>query len=602
MNMLASLKKIYAMLPVLRQRQLRWLTFGMLAQSVVELALAGAISLLGVALAAPDSLEKIAPLWRIYQMLPSFGDDIPSSIRLLILLMSMVCIATVLKNIITALMTYWQGEVSQSMSWDVATKIFGSYLREPYVWHTQKNPAELIGQVQWRSYVGYFSLGALQVFSQAGIIILLLVGALVVAPVVSIILYGVATVVALFVYRATQRKIRDAGELVANSGIAADKVVHAALYGIREVQIYRQGSAFYKSLVKRSAPVITGATRQIAYAPIPNWVLESLGMLLLLAGVIFMVFRGESVASITGTLSLMAATSWRILPAMNKIVGGILQLKANSYMVQKLLENHKDISSSAVDVDTRRAFAHSLELQDVSFTYPNASSASLKNVSLTIHKGSMVGLIGLSGAGKSTLVGVLTGLLGVDSGKVLVDGVSAVPSPGFLNIGYVPQSPYIVDATLAENVAFSEWGSPPDEERVRACCQMASIDFLDDLPDGIHTMLGDHGLRLSGGQVQRVAIARALYVNPDILLFDEATSALDGAAEAAIQRTVLNLRKNITIIVVAHRLTTVQGCDVLYWIDNGQIKQHGAVAEVLPSYEEFLQLNEVHVPSQPQQA
>ena len=602
MNMIASLKKIYAMLPVLRQRQLRWLTFGMLVQSVVELALAGAISLLGVALAAPDSLEKIVPLWRIYQMLPSFGDDIPSSIRLLILLMSMVCIATVLKNIITALMTYWQGEVSQSMSWDVATKIFGSYLREPYVWHTQKNPAELIGQVQWRSYVGYFSLGALQVFSQAGIIILLLVGALVAAPIVSVILYGVATVVALFVYRATQRKIRDACELVANSGIAADKVVHAALYGIREVQIYRQGSAFYNSLIKRSAPVITGATRQIAYAPIPNWVLESLGMLLLLAGVIFMVFRGESVASITGTLSLMAATSWRILPAMNKIVGGILQLKANSYMVQKLLENYKDISSSAVDGGIRRAYAHSLELQDVSFTYPNASSASLKNVSLTIRKGSMVGLIGLSGAGKSTLVGVLTGLLGVDSGKVLVDGVSVAPSPGFLNIGYVPQSPYIVDATLAENVAFSEWGSPPDEERVQACCQMASIDFLDDLPDGIHTMLGDHGLRLSGGQVQRVAIARALYVNPDILLFDEATSALDGAAEAAIQRTVLNLRKNITIIVVAHRLTTVQGCDVLYWVDNGQIKQRGAVAEVLPSYEEFLRVNEVHVPSQPQQA
>lgn len=601
MNMFASLKKIYSMLPLARQRQLRWLVFAMLVQSLVELGLAGAISLLGVALASPDSLEKITPLWRVYQMLPSFSDNIPSSIGLLILLMSIVCIVTILKNIIFALITYWQTKFSQSISWDIVTKIFDSYLRKPYAWHTQKNPAELIGHIQWRWAIALFALGSLQVFSQAAIIIILLASSFILAPVVSIILYGTIALATLFIYRGTQRRIRDAGTLLANSNIDADKVIHAGLYGIREVQIYCQGYAFHKELLDRSAPVIQWATKQQAYVPIPTWVLESFGMLLLLAGVIFMVSRGDSIAAITGTLSLMAATSWRILPALNKIVGGFLQIKANSYMAEKLLENYEDIPHGAVESSTQRTFAHSLKLQDVSFTYPNAKNASLKDINLSIPKGSMVGIIGLSGAGKSTLINVLTGLIGIDSGKVLIDDAYVEPSPGFMKIGYAPQNPYILDATLAENVAFSEWGTPPDEERVLACCQMASIDFLDDLPDGIHTMLGAHGLRLSGGQLQRVAIARALYVNPEILLFDEATSMLDGAAEAAIQHTILNLRKYITIIVVAHRLSTVQSCDVLYWLDNGQIKQQGTVADVLPEYEEFLRVNEVHVSNQSHQ-
>lgn len=596
MNMFASLKTIYSMLPLSRQRQLCWLVFAMLVQSLVELGLAGSISLLGVALASPDSLEKITPLWQIYQMLPSFSDNIPSSIRLLILLMSIVCIVTILKNIILALITYWQIKFSESISWDIVTKIFDSYLYKPYVWHTQKNPVELIAHIiQWRIDVALLTLGTLQVFSQAAIIIILLTGSFIFAPVVSMILYGTITLATLFVYRATQRRIRDAGTLLANSNIAADKVIHTALYGIREMQIYCQGYAFNKILLDRSVPVIQGATKQQAYVPIPAWVLESFGMLLLLTGIIFMVSRGDSVATITGTLSLMTATSWRILPALNKIVGGFLQIKGHSYAVEKLLDNYEDIPHDAVESNTQRTFTHSLKLQDVSFTYPNAKNASLKDVNLSIPKGSMVGIIGLSGAGKSTLINVLTGLIGIDSGKVLVDDACVEPSPGFMKIGYVPQNPYILDATLAENVAFSEWGNPPDEERVLACCQMASIDFLDDLPDGIHTMLGDHGLRLSGGQLQRVAIARAIYVNPEILLFDEATSALDGAAEAAIQHTILNLRKNITIIVVAHRLSTVQSCDVLYWLDNGQIKQQGTVADVLPEYEEFLCVNKMNI-------
>lgn len=585
--MIDVLLKIYALLSSQRRKQLMWLALGMFAMGIVEMGLAGAISLLGVALAAPESLEKIDPLWKIIQALPNVGQDIPQSIRMLIFVLATVCVATALKNMLTALLTYQQGLVSQLVAWDIGIKIFDNYLYAPYVWHTQRNPAELSGYLGWRTYVAGFFMGGLQVISQFGIMVFLMVGAFTMAPLVSLLLYGVTACVALVVYKASQRKARETGEELAALGIATNRVTHSALHGIREVQIYDQQEAFNHSFTAFAEPTAKATARQTLYPPMPHWFLETVGMLLLLGAVILMALRNDSVAGITGTLTLMAAIAWRMLPALNKIVGGVLQLKSNISPVQTLLTSYLVVPRVGYKVE-HQTFTSSVDLKNISFSYPDAKGEALHDVNLAIPKGSMVGLIGLSGAGKSTLVGVLTGLLTPSEGSILVDGKEVTPSPGFLKIGYVPQNPYIIDASLAENVAFCDWGSSPNEERVRRCCHMAAMDFLDDLPQNIYTVLGDRGVRLSGGQMQRVAIARALYGDPDILLFDEATSALDGAAEAAIQSTILNLRKDMTIVIVAHRLTTVKDCDTLIWLQGGIILRSGKNSQVLSEYEEFL--------------
>ncbi len=208
-----------------------------------------------------------------------------------------------------------------------------------------------------------------------------------------------------------------------------------------------------------------------------------------------------------------------------------------------------------------------------------------------MRKGSMVGIIGPSGAGKSTLVGILTGLLSPDSGCVSVDDVplDAVRSAGWsVQIGYVPQTPFLLNASLADNVAFSRWGEAIDRDRVSACCRMAAIDFLDQLPEGLDTLLGERGTRLSGGQLQRVAIARALYSGPACIIFDEATSSLDGAAEAAIQRTINGLRDQMTLIVIAHRLSTVEMCDTVYWLEGGAVVDSGPAEVIVPAYRQAL--------------
>lgn len=464
--MFEVLRKIYALLSPKRQKQFVWLSLGMFVMGFVELGLAGTISLLGVALAAPEGLEKIGPLWKFYQMLPGIGEDIPQSIRMLILVLGLVCVATALKNILTATMTYWQGLVSQRVGWDIGEQVFDAYLSAPYVWHTGHNPADLSVHLTWRAYVASFLLGGLQVVSQAGIMLFLMVGAFVMAPLVALLLYGVAASVALLVYKAAQRKALDAGEQAAELGVDAGRVALSALQGIREVQIYGQQAAFSTHFSSYATAISKANARQILYPAMPLWFLETTGMSLLFLAVILMATRNESVASITGTLTLMAAICWRMLPALNKIVGGVLQLKTYFSPVQSLLAN--DLSSPQIVAHaTHTPFTQSLELRHVSFRYPQALENSLDNVSLTIGKGSMVGLIGLSGAGKSTVVGVLTGLLEPRNGMLVVDGTEVKPAPEFLKIGYVPQNPYIIDASLAENVAFCTWGSAPDEDRVR---------------------------------------------------------------------------------------------------------------------------------------
>ena len=582
------LKKIYRLLHPKRQKQIIWLGLAMFVMGFVELGLAGAISLLGVALADPASLEKVGPLWTVFQWLPSFGGDWPQTIRMLIFVMALVSVATIVKNVVTAVMTYWQNVVSQAVGWDISIKLFDNYLAAPYIWHMQENPGELFNYLSWRGQCASFFLGALQVFSQIGIMLFLMLGAFVVAPAVSLLLYGIIGLVALGIYRAAQQRARYTGHRLAQWNVEVSRVVHAALHGIREVQIYRQQDAFRENYVHFAEPTSREEAQRSLYPPMPHWWLESVGMLLLLAVVVLMALWGESVAAVTGTLTLMAAVSWRLLPAANKVVGGILQLKTFFSPVQILLTKYL-VLPKVHETAAARKFSQNIDLDNVSFSYGKANNRVLHHVHLHIKKGSMVGLVGLSGAGKSTLVGIVTGLFCPTEGKVLVDGVEVQPTPGFLNIGYVPQSPYIIDASLAKNVAFASWGEQVDEERVLKCCRMAAMNFLDDLPQGINTVLGDRGVRLSGGQVQRVAIARALYGNPDVLLFDEATSALDGAAEASIQNTILNLRKDMTIVMVAHRLSTVENCDILYWLQDGKIWRHGPTGAILPEYKEFLQ-------------
>ena len=588
MTSIETFKAIYKYIPTVRQKQIVRFTVLLVVVSCLELALAGVISLLGVALSSPEKIQDIPVVGHYLATSASMLAASPV-IGMLVLVLVLVSIATFAKNVGTGYVTYKQQYIAQSVAWDIRTQIFHSYLYAPYIWHSKQNTAKLQSYLLWGNQVGSFFLYSLMALTQICIASVLLVGAFITAPTASLMLFGICGGMAAVIYKLTKKKAHSLGKLNIELDVQNEKISHFALQGMREVLIYNQRKAFDQQYASFAQPKTKVNAIQSIYPGLPQWILETLGMVILLGIVILLWKQEKSVAYITGTVTLMAGVAWRLLPTMNKLMGSILSLTNSLAPTQELIANLTSIPKADLALETQ-VFTRNIILDSISFCYEESSKKVLDDVSLTINKGSMVGLVGLSGAGKSTLISILTGLLSPTQGQILVDSAPVVPKPGYLNIGYVPQAPYMMDASLAQNVAFCDWGKEVDEERVVTCCKLAAMNFLEELPEGIHTMLGDRGMRLSGGQAQRVAVARALYANPDILLFDEATSALDGATEAEIQQTILSLKKKLTIVIVAHRLSTVEGCDNVYWLHEGKLQNmHSNEGKSLELYKKFLQ-------------
>lgn len=585
-------RQIYAFLSPPRRREFYVVAFMMFCMAFVELGVAGCISLLGVAMSAPESFQKLPILPELLDAFPIFPANMPMIVSMLIVIMCCVCVATIVKNGLLGWLTWRQGLFANGVSWDMACRIFSGYMNAPYVWHLQHNSADLSLYVSWKVYVSQFMMHMLNFITQMGIAIVLLIGAFSITPAIAAMVFCITGAGAWGIYCFARRKAQNCGHTLATLDSTVTRTTMAALHGVREVHIYRQQNAFIQQFSSVVPQHIRYTNFLNVYTPLPTWVLECIGMTILFAAVCIMGFTQTSVAYVTGTLTLMAAVSWRLLPAANKSVGAILAMRGLLHPLSIFLKKMQEAPVEEVTTTVQIPFTHSVKLRNVSFGYPRVENNALSNINFSIHKGSMVGIIGLSGSGKSTLVGVLTGLLVPQKGDFCIDGAQYTPRPGLLNVGYVPQSPYLLDSTLAENVAFSRWGEAVNKDRVEECCRMAAMEFLQDLPQGIDTVMGERGVRLSGGQIQRVAIARALYNNPDFLLFDEATSALDGAAEAVIQQTVLQLRDNITVVMVAHRLSTVEKCDYVYWLNNGSIFREGSAVAVLNEYEQFIQNTE----------
>lgn len=581
-------RQLHALATPRERRLFWWLCLLNIFMGLFEIGVAGGISLLGVAMSAPETLSRSPLLESIRTALP-FSSDIPTALQFLLLLLGAVCMATLLKNALLAYITWLQNYFSQRIAWAMGSDLFRRFLAAPHIWHAGQNSAELLTVLSWKSYVSIYATTLLTLFTQLVIAVFLLGGALIADPLLSCLLFVSIAVLGVLIQKGTRTRIYSLSQDLRHYDLYNSRVAMQGLQGLREITIYDKKQSFLQEYGKFIEAYSLKNSSRSTLPMLPLWVLEVAGMLLLLLVLVIQVRLGSSVASTTGMLTLLAAISWRLLPAANKTMNAILTMRSYQPPLEKLLDFVADLPA-AERLDSRpvRNFQREISLHDVCFTYPQAEQAALRDISLTIPKGGMVGLVGLSGSGKSTLTSLITGLLRPQQGELRLDGEAWDSTSERLNIGYVPQNLYLLDATLAENVAFSHWGEPLDEERVRECCRMAAMDFVDDLPDGIHTPLGERGVRLSGGQIQRVGIARALYDKPQLLIFDEATSALDGATERAIQSTITNLRTDVTLIIIAHRLSTVQECDLLYWIDKGKIVLDGSPKDVLIHYEKVM--------------
>ncbi len=588
---------IYRRLPKVLQKDFWFTTSVSFFVAIFELAVALAVSLFGVALATPDSVANFGPIEKIVHIFPVLSSVINDQRKLLVFLLFGIVLLLAGKFILNLYMYWRQARYGQRVARYINYTLFEGYLYSSYLWHTKQETAELQSHLVWRERVAGFMLYTLQFFTYIMVTLVLLLGILITSPLIGIFVLGCTGSVAFYLFRWSRKRAHELNTEIAAIQLEINNITLPALQGIREVLIYRQQAEFLRMSDDLMRKVKTLQPKFDILPPMPSLALELMGMLMLCVSVVIMNVYGVSLAQMVATLTLMAAVAWRLLPIMNRFLTSIILAQQTIPFVMPVLARIDEIQKR----DDRAAIEappcplhKDFSLQQVHFRYPEteiAKSDAIQNITLTIAKGSKVGFVGTSGAGKSTLIGLFTGLFAPTSGNIYIDGVPMTDElrAGWMQrIGYVPQATFLLNATIAQNVAFSDWGKEINEERVKACCHMAAMHFIEDLAEGIHTVIGERGIRLSGGQVQRVSVARALYNAPHTLIFDEATSALDGGSEREIMQMIEGLDDQITVIIIAHRLSTVEKCDYIYWMQDGKIYKEGKAEDILNEYAAFL--------------
>ena len=565
----------------------------MIFLGLLELGGIMSLSLFAGVLNAPEQIQQSRYINNIVEYFPflaPFFVDVRAMMLLAVLVPIFMIIA---KNLVSAYVTWKTGLLGGEVAGYVGCEIMRRFVYMSYDWQISSMSADAFTKMSWRHALGQLLIQSLVAYSNFITAGLLFLGLFIYAPGLTSLVLCVMIVATLLMYGFIRKKIDKASKHSAEAQGEEARATMAAVRGIREILIYQQQPFFLKAITQAVMKGVRPQAFLQTAPPIPSWVLESMGFLLIGVTLAWMVFvQDASRAAITANIAMLTLTAWRVLPSMNRAVGAIVNIRANQPMGMPCLEYMEQLKS-APEITTRAnskkfTLQRGIHLEDVYYRYPGATVDSLRKIILDIPRGTSVGIIGTSGAGKSTLINVISGLLQPTQGKITVDGREMTPedmSDYRRCIGYVPQNPYLMAGTIAENIAFSQWGRPPDEARLREVCRQAQIDFLGDDFEGLARSIGENGAGLSGGQAQRVTIARALYAQPSVLIFDEATSSLDHHIEESMRQTIANLPQDITRIIIAHKLTALTGCSIVYWLENGTVYRKGDADKLLAEYQ-----------------
>jgi ATP-binding cassette subfamily C protein len=547
------------------------------AEAVGAGAAFGLISILG----DPGRAATLPVTSWIYPHLPR-QDDATVILVFTLLVMAFY----VARNVLLALVTWAQEQALSLSVRQLSHRLLAAYLAAPYAFHFRHNSARLIHRLTdavhsvFRGVLGSMVNVACEALVVAGIVVILALASPGVTLMAVVVVGGMLLVPLLVSRQATARW----GEAVARLDGETLQTLQQSLGGVKEVKLSGRERFFLDQFDDRVAGAARLRTRYITVASTLRMSMETVFVCGLLAVSLLLTLRSGGAA--LPLLGLYAYAGFRIIPSTNRIMMYVSELRYSRAWIQDLRNDLAALPPLAPTPggDEPMRFTRAVALEGVSYTYAGEPEPVLVGVDLAIARGESIGIVGPSGAGKSTLVDLLLGLLAPTTGRITVDGrdIAGALRSWQRHLGYVAQEPFVLDDTIRRNVAFGVADGEIDDGRVTGALRLAQLgDFVTGLPAGLDTMLGERGTRLSGGQRQRVAIARALYDEPEVLVFDEATSALDTPTERELIAALEALRGVKTLIVIAHRLTTVRHCDRLAVLRDGRLAAVGPYDELL---------------------
>lgn len=521
-------------------------------------------------------------------LLQFFGN--PSQTQLVIFGMLTLVIVNLTKALFLFYMTWRQSRFSADLSANLSQRLFFGYLNQPYTFHLQRNSSDLIRNIQ--SEVVLFtdvSKAAIVLTTELSVLLTTIIFLFIVEPAGAFFVTSFLGIIAYLFHRVTKGKLLKWGkQRQVNDGFAIKHLLQG-LGGVKDVKLFGRESQFLQEYSKYNSSSARLLAKVLTLGQAPRLYLEVLSVIGLAGLVIAMILQSKPLDQLIPILGVFVVAAFRMIPSVIRILSSmqtfryvrpVVDVLSSEFVMIQNTQKQNLINNSTENITFHKA----IELKEVVFYYPGSSVPALNNICLDVRKGETIGFIGASGSGKSTIVDVILGLLHVTSGEVLVDNENIQKNIRSWQdkIGYVPQSIYLTDDTLRRNVAFGLPDEQINQESVKNAIRAAQLEALvSTLPEGLETIVGERGVRLSGGQRQRIGIARALYHDPAVLVLDEATSALDTETEQGVMEAVNALHGTKTVLIVAHRLTTVQNCDRLYKLDKGKIVATGVPEDIL---------------------
>lgn len=591
--MFRSYKLIFNLLTAHEKQRFMFLVLLTIIMSVFEMvSVAGILPFLSV-LARPDLIDT-------HWLLQAFsrGLGLTDHQQIKIALGLTVFLIIVIGMVVRAVVTYAQIRFALTRGYTIAARLLQGYLSQPYVWYLSRNSAglaqSLLSEVDL--VVRESILPAVLLISNLTILTLIGAFLFVVEPWVALGATALLSGVYILAYVLLRSRLARIGQLRMAANRARFQVVQEVSGGLKEVKVMGLETVSLARFRIPSEAMARHQTAGLVIGKLPRFGLEAvvyggfIGMVL-----VMIVLRGEAISNLLPLLGLLGMAATKMFPALQQLYQEISALRLSAAALERL---HAALIEARATPTLGKIDGPALELtdqlvfQDVSFRYPQAEQDTLSGLTLCIPARSRVGVVGGTGAGKTTVIDLLLGLLTPDAGEITVDGVALTSETiraWQKNVGYVPQSIFLTDDTVAANIGFGLPADQLDMHRVEVAARIANLhEFVTtELPQSYATLVGERGVRLSGGQRQRIGIARALYHDPDVLVLDEATSALDNITERVVMEAVRNLGGSKTVIMIAHRLTTVEDCDLILMLERGKLVAQGKYADLVAQNDTF---------------